>query len=52
MSAEHPDATALPPTIDVVGTVPGAPPMPEGAEAMTILVTLPPGSTGSPPHRH
>ncbi|MFB9744835.1 cupin domain-containing protein [Pseudonocardia sulfidoxydans] len=26
--------------------------MPDPSEAMTIHVTLPPGSTGSPPHRH
>ena len=49
---ENPNATAPPPKIDLVATVPGAPPMPEGAEAMTILVTLPPGSEGAPPHRH
>lgn len=42
MSVEHshhlvnPGSTKPPPQIDVVATVPGAPPMPEGAEAMTI----------------
>ncbi|GAB3904450.1 hypothetical protein GCM10027612_72420 [Microbispora bryophytorum subsp. camponoti] len=41
-----------PPKIDMVGTVPEAPQAPEGAEAMTILVTLPPDSAGTPPHRH
>jgi quercetin dioxygenase-like cupin family protein len=49
---ENPDKSGPPPKIDVVGTVPGAPPAPEGAEAMTILVTLPPNSPGAPPHRH
>ena len=29
-----------------------APPVPEAAEAMTVRVTLPPGSPGLPPHRH
>ncbi|MBP2324954.1 quercetin dioxygenase-like cupin family protein [Kibdelosporangium banguiense] len=58
MSSEHghdlryPDSAGPPPQIDVVATVPGAPQIPEGAEAMTILVTLPPGSPGAPPHRH
>jgi quercetin dioxygenase-like cupin family protein len=26
--------------------------VPEGAEAMTVLINLPPGDPGSPPHRH
>jgi quercetin dioxygenase-like cupin family protein len=29
-----------------------APPIPAPADAMTVLVTLPPGSPGAPPHRH
>ncbi|WP_246670006.1 cupin domain-containing protein [Arthrobacter zhaoguopingii] len=37
--------------IDVLSAVTAAP-IPTGAEAMTILVTLKPGSIGSPPHRH
>lgn len=46
MSVEHShhlenlNATTPPPEIDLVASVPGAPPMPEGAEAMTIHVTL------------
>ena len=40
-----------PPQIALVGSV-RTPPMPDPSEAMTIHVTLPPGSTGSPPHRH
>ena len=47
----NPDS-ALAPKIELIATVAGAPPMPDGAEAMTILVTLPPGSPGAPPHRH
>ena len=43
------DATA--PQLKVVSSVP-APPIPENAEAMTIVVTLPPGSKGAPAHRH
>jgi quercetin dioxygenase-like cupin family protein len=39
------------PKLELLATVP-APPMPENAEAMTLLVTLPPGSHGAPPHRH
>jgi quercetin dioxygenase-like cupin family protein len=56
MSTEHaqhpedPDATT-PPKVELLASVP-APPLPEGAEVMTILVTLPPGSKGAPPHRH
>ncbi|MEU7765122.1 cupin domain-containing protein [Nocardia sp. NPDC049190] len=38
--------------MEVIGSVPGAPQIPDGAEAMTILVKLPPRSAGSPPHRH
>ncbi|KAB8189616.1 cupin domain-containing protein [Nonomuraea phyllanthi] len=49
---DNPDKSGPPPKIDVVATVAGAPPAPEGAEAMTILVTLPPNSPGAPPHRH
>ena len=49
---ENPDSTTPPPKIDLIATVPGTPRMPDGAEAMTILVTLPPGSEGAPPHRH
>lgn len=28
------------------------PSVPEGAEAMTVLVEFPPGDPGTPPHRH
>jgi quercetin dioxygenase-like cupin family protein len=52
MSTDNPHAAGPPPRIEVVATVPGAPQIPNGAEAMTILVTLPPGSPGAPPHRH
>jgi quercetin dioxygenase-like cupin family protein len=44
-------ATAPAPKLDLISSVP-APPVPDNAEAMTILVTLPPGSPGAPPHRH
>lgn len=58
MSHEHThqldnlDKSGPPPKLDVIGTVPGAPQIPDGTEAMTILVTLPPSSPGAPPHRH
>lgn len=29
-----------------------APPIPAGADVMTVLVEVPPGSPGTPPHRH
>jgi quercetin dioxygenase-like cupin family protein len=48
---EDPNATTPPPQIELVGSVP-TPPVPDPSEAMTIHVTLPPGSAGSPPHRH
>ncbi len=48
---EAPNATTPPPQIELVGSVP-TPPVPDPSEAMTIHVTLPPGSAGSPPHRH
>lgn len=41
----------LNPVVQVLADSP-APPVPSGASAMTILVTLPPGSPGTPPHRH
>jgi quercetin dioxygenase-like cupin family protein len=44
------DASAAP-QVEVISSVP-APPVPDNAEAMTIVVTLPPGSKGGPPHRH
>jgi quercetin dioxygenase-like cupin family protein len=46
-----PGATTPPPQFTVVGAVP-TPPLPDPSEAMTLLVTLPPGSAGTPPHRH
>jgi quercetin dioxygenase-like cupin family protein len=45
-------AAGPPPQLDVVATVPNAPQIHPQAEAMTILVTLPPNSPGAPPHRH
>lgn len=48
---EDPNATTPPPQFEVVGSVP-TPPMPDPSEAMTVRVTLPPGSAGLPPHRH
>jgi quercetin dioxygenase-like cupin family protein len=48
---ENPNATTGPPKIDLLDSVP-TPPVPETSDAMTIRVTLPPGSVGSPPHRH
>jgi quercetin dioxygenase-like cupin family protein len=37
--------------LTIVQTVTAAP-VPEGAEAMTVVVEYPPGSRGAPPHRH
>lgn len=28
------------------------PPLPEGAEVMTVVIEYPPGDPGAPPHRH
>ncbi|WP_216589804.1 cupin domain-containing protein [Streptomyces brasiliscabiei] len=43
----------LPPGIEVITTLPGAAALiPEGAEARSVRVTLPPGDPGAPPHRH
>jgi len=39
------------PIVETVSMFP-APPIPAQADAMTIFVTLPPGSAGTPPHRH
>jgi quercetin dioxygenase-like cupin family protein len=51
MSTMHSGADTLAPKVQVIASVP-APPVPDGAEATTIFVTLPPGSPGSPAHRH
>ncbi len=48
----NPYAEGPPPRIDVIGSVDHPPQISEQAEAMTIHVTLPPGSPGAPPHRH
>ncbi|HEY4018744.1 MAG TPA: cupin domain-containing protein, partial [Pseudonocardiaceae bacterium] len=48
----NPYASGPPPHIETVATVTGVPQIHEQAEAMTILVTLPPSSPGAPPHRH
>ena len=48
---EDPLATTPPPQFAVLGFVP-TPPLPKPSEAMTVLITLPPGSAGTPPHRH
>lgn len=43
----------LPPGVEVVETLAeAAARIPDGAEARTIRVTLPPGDPGAPPHRH
>jgi quercetin dioxygenase-like cupin family protein len=47
----RPERDDAPPQIEVVGSVP-TPPVPDSSEAMPLLVTLPLGSAGSPPHRH
>ncbi|MES9538012.1 MULTISPECIES: cupin domain-containing protein [unclassified Actinomadura] len=50
MSAEN---AHLPPGVEVITTLPeAAARIPDGAEARTIRVTLPPGDPGAPPHRH
>jgi len=48
---EDPTTAGPSPAFDVVGSVP-TPPLPEPSEATTALVTLPPSSPGTPPHRH
>ncbi len=44
-------ASTPPPQFEVVGWVP-TPPVPDPSEVMTLLVTVPPGSAGTPPRRH
>ncbi|GHG99572.1 cupin domain-containing protein [Streptomyces lanatus] len=50
MSIESP-ATPPPPAVEILASVPNAP-IPDNAQVTTVLITLPPGSAGSPPHRH
>ena len=50
-SAPIDDGEALRPIVDVISTV-DAPSIPGPTEVMTIHVTLPPNSPGTPPHRH
>jgi quercetin dioxygenase-like cupin family protein len=45
------DAASSQPVIGVLSEV-ESPPIPVPANAMTIHITLPAGSAGSPPHRH
>jgi quercetin dioxygenase-like cupin family protein len=45
------NSSSRPPEAEVVSSVP-TPPLPESSEVMTLLVKLPPGSAGNPPHRH
>src|SRR4051794_13545140 len=49
-SAER-DAVTSQPVVEVLSEV-DSPPIPVPANAMTVYVTLPPGSAGSAPHRH
>ncbi|NIK62158.1 cupin domain-containing protein [Kribbella shirazensis] len=39
------------PTVEMLASV-ANPPVPADLEVRTVLITLPPGSAGSPPHRH
>jgi quercetin dioxygenase-like cupin family protein len=49
----HPEtAGGPPPKVEILAEAPGAAPVPEGLVGRTILVSLPPGSPGAPPHRH
>lgn len=49
----HPvPADGPPPTVEILAAAPGVAPVPEGLVVRTIMVTLPPGSPGAPPHRH
>ncbi|WBB62481.1 cupin domain-containing protein [Streptomyces sp. WMMC500] len=50
MTAEH---AHLPPGVEIIATLAEATDgIPAGAEARTVRVTLAPGDTGAPPHRH
>ena len=49
--ATQSNANSSEPVVEVLSVV-ESPPLPAGADATTVLVTLPPGSAGSPPHRH
>lgn len=48
---ENPSTTPPQPKVEILASVPNAP-IPDSAVATTVLITLPPGSAGSPPHRH
>ncbi|WP_433286473.1 cupin domain-containing protein [Pseudonocardia sp. CA-142604] len=48
---DDPNRTTPAPQFEVISSVP-APPVPDAAEVMTLIVKLPPGSAGNPPHRH
>ncbi|PWK85043.1 quercetin dioxygenase-like cupin family protein [Lentzea atacamensis] len=49
----HPPAAGgPPPKVEILAESPGVAPVPESLVARSILVTLPPGSPGAPPHRH
>ncbi|MGI5501337.1 cupin domain-containing protein [Lentzea sp. CA-135723] len=40
------------PQVEILAEAPATTPVPEGLIGRTVLVTLPPGSPGAPPHRH
>ena len=50
MGTEHPH---LPPGVEIIATRPAASAgIPADAEARTVRITLQPGDSGAPPHRH
>lgn len=51
MSEKTAPSGDLMPLVEELATV-ESPAIPSGANAMTLRVTLPPGSPGAPPHRH
>jgi quercetin dioxygenase-like cupin family protein len=48
---DDPNRTTPAPQFEVISSVP-APPVPDASDVMTLLVKMPPGSAGNPPHRH
>jgi quercetin dioxygenase-like cupin family protein len=46
---QHPETAAK---VEILAEAPGIAPVPDGLVVRTILITLPPGSPGAPPHRH
>lgn len=50
--ADFPSSGTASPTVEILDSVPAPTTVPSDFTVMTVVITLPPGSPGTPPHRH